>query len=58
VEPSSDCGLGWELVFPAGPFSYQWPLGREYFLGCFDVQRDPGDTVRDDHARHNAVFEE
>jgi hypothetical protein len=52
VEPSTPTVvMGWELVFPAGPFSYQWPLGREYFLGDVDVQRDPGDTVRNDHAR-------
>jgi hypothetical protein len=30
----ADGVMGWELVFPAGPFSYQWPLGREYFLAC------------------------
>jgi hypothetical protein len=33
VEPSTPTVIyGWELIVPGGPFSYQWPLGREYFL--------------------------
>jgi hypothetical protein len=34
VEPSTPTIIqAWELILPGGPFSYQWPLGREYFLG-------------------------
>lgn len=33
VEPSTPTIIaGWELIIPSGPFSYQWPLGREYLL--------------------------
>jgi hypothetical protein len=33
VEPSTPTVIqAWELVLPSGPFSYQWPLGREYLL--------------------------
>jgi hypothetical protein len=59
VEPSTPTVvMGWELVFPAGPFSYQWPLGREYFLGVstFNAIRvTPSATIT---LVVNAVFEE
>lgn len=33
VEPSTPTVIaGWEIILPGGPFSYQWPLGREYLL--------------------------
>ena len=33
VEPAGATVVaGWELILPTGPFSYQWPLGREYLL--------------------------
>jgi hypothetical protein len=38
VEPTSFVtAVAWELVIPAGPFCYQWPLGREYFLAVSSV---------------------
>jgi len=59
VEPSTPTVvMGWELVFPAGPWSYQWPLGREYFLGVstFNAIRvTPSATIT---LVVNAVFEE
>jgi hypothetical protein len=59
VEPSTPTVImGWGLVFPAGPFSYQWPLGREYFLGVstFNAIRvTPSATIT---LVVNAVFEE
>lgn len=33
VEPSGFSQVeAWDLVLPTGPFPYQWPLGREFYL--------------------------
>jgi hypothetical protein len=38
VEPTSFVtAVAWEIVLPSGPFCYQWPLGREYFLAISTV---------------------
>lgn len=59
VEPSTPTVVqAWELILPGGPFSYQWPLGREYLLSTstFNAIRiTPSATVS---VIVNAVIEE
>jgi len=38
IEPATPTVVaGWEIILPGGPFSYQWPLGREYLLTTSSV---------------------
>ena len=38
VEPSGFSQVqAWDLVIPAGPWCYQWPLGREFYLASSNL---------------------
>lgn len=59
VEPAGFAAvLAWELVLPTGPFSYLWPLGREYFMptSTFNAIRLTASAIAS--VIVNAVFEE
>jgi hypothetical protein len=59
VEPTSFvASFGWEIILPSGPFCYQWPLGREFYLAVstINVIRLTASAICSVIA--NAVFEE
>jgi hypothetical protein len=59
VEPTSFVvAVAWEIVLPAGPFCYQWPLGREYFLAVSSVNAIRFTASAVCSVVTNAIFEE
>lgn len=49
--------LAWDLVIPSGPWCYQWPLGREFYLATSNLYAVRFTASASCTVRANLVYE-